>query len=78
MPQYYFHLYDDITTIDDEGADLPDLDAAREYAIATIRGLICGDVHNGRLDLSYRIEVADEDEQPQFTIRYGEAIDLRA
>jgi hypothetical protein len=77
MARYYFHLYDDVVTLDEEGVDLPDIDAARDNAIAAIRGLICGDVQNGRLDLRHHLEVAGEDNQRLLTIRYGEALDLR-
>jgi hypothetical protein len=77
MARYYFHLYDDVVTIDDEGMDLPNIIAARDTAIAMIRGLICGDVQNGRLDLRHRLEVSGQDEERLLTVRYGEAVELR-
>jgi hypothetical protein len=76
MAKYYFHLYDDMVTIDEEGVDPPDIAAARVNAIASIRGLICGDVQTGRLDLRHRIEVTNDNER-LFTVSYREALELR-
>jgi hypothetical protein len=39
MPRYFFHLQDRKTILDDEGVDLPDVDAAGEEAIRA-----CGDM----------------------------------
>jgi hypothetical protein len=77
MARYFSHLHDDIVTLDEEGMELPNLSAARDNAIATIRGLICGDVQNGWLDLRHRVEVASEDHQRLLTVAYAEALDLR-
>jgi hypothetical protein len=76
MARYYFHLFDDMVTLDEEGVDLPDIAAARSNAITTIRGLICGDVQSGRLDLRHRVEVTNDKER-LFTVSYGEALELR-
>ena len=32
MPRYYFHLLNDIDAPDEDGVELPDLDAALRYA----------------------------------------------
>jgi hypothetical protein len=32
MPMYYFHLYDDVEVLDDDGTDLINLAAARDHA----------------------------------------------
>jgi hypothetical protein len=32
MPMYYFHLYDDVKVLDDDGTNLIDLAAARDHA----------------------------------------------
>jgi len=39
MPHYFFHLQDGKTILDDQGVDLPDVDAAGEEAIRA-----CGDM----------------------------------
>ena len=35
MPLFYFHVEDDRTVLDQEGTELPDLEAARREAITT-------------------------------------------
>ena len=57
MPQYYFHIREGQTlTRDPRGQDLPDVEAAREEAIATGRALL-GERPGG---LHRTIEIADE------------------
>lgn len=33
MPRYFFNLYNDLTAIDEEGVELPDLAAAEVHGI---------------------------------------------
>jgi hypothetical protein len=35
MPRFYFHVNDDRTILDEEGTELPDMEAARREAITT-------------------------------------------
>jgi hypothetical protein len=49
-----------VVATDDEGLDLPDLDAAREQALESARELVCDAVHKGYLNLDHRIEIEDE------------------
>lgn len=39
MPLYYFHLYDDVPLMDDDGTELIDLAAARDHAAGVAREL---------------------------------------
>lgn len=74
MALYFFNVYNSEVTIDEEGHDLPDTEAAREVAIRSARALICDHVLDGEITLSHRIEVVDEGDQPVFTLTYGEAV----
>jgi hypothetical protein len=56
MPHYYFNIYNDETTLDEEGRELPDLAAARELALDSARDLVCESVHKGHLNLDHRME----------------------
>jgi hypothetical protein len=61
MPRFFFNLRDgyDLDE-DDEGIELPDVEAARAEAIATVEELreeLSGDMASGNLEL----EVTDED-----------------
>ena len=60
MPRYYFHVFDDLGTIDLEGLELPDLDAARAAALQSARALMCETLKEGRISLRYRIDIENE------------------
>ncbi|MBA3676475.1 MAG: hypothetical protein H0W74_03630 [Sphingosinicella sp.] len=76
MPRFFFHLYDDLTVIDEEGTELPDTEAARVYAIASIRELACQEIREGSLNRRHRIQVQDEKGQSVLTVPFGEAFTL--
>ena len=44
MPRFFFHLYDDIVSLDPEGKEFPTLEAARQHAIKAARELACSEV----------------------------------
>ena len=77
MPRYLFHAYVEDDAIDEEGADLPDFDAAKAHAIECARDMIAEDARHGFIDLSHRIEVEDETGVVAFVIYYRDAIELR-
>ncbi len=76
MPRYFFHLHNSMDVPDHEGRELVSPEAAREHAIVNIRELMCEAVQKGELDLSHRIDVADEAGKPVMTVRYAEAVTL--
>jgi hypothetical protein len=77
MPRYYFHLYNDLTSSDEEGQEFPDLEAAREHAISQVRAVAADEVLKGKLTLSHRIVVADENGSVVATVRYADAVAVR-
>ena len=76
MPHYFFHVFNDDITIDEEGVELPDLAAARAQAVHAARGLICESVQKGHLNLDHRIEIADETDARRMTVTFREAFTL--
>ena len=76
MPRYYFHVFNDVVAIDEEGIELPDLDAAREQAMDSARELVCESIHKGHLNLDHRIEVEDEQRNKVLSISYRDAFTL--
>jgi hypothetical protein len=60
MPLYYFHIYNDEVTRDEEGQDFPDEGAARDEAVKAARELMCDDVRKGKVTLSDRIVVESD------------------
>jgi hypothetical protein len=73
VPRYYFHLHDTVGVEDEEGKDLADVTAARDYALANVRDMVCSDVKNGVVNLDYRIEVVDEAGEAVLTLKFGDA-----
>jgi hypothetical protein len=74
MPHYFFHLYNGIVTSDDEGLDLPDLQAARANGIKEAREMMIETVAEGWINLSHRIDIADESGAVLATVSFAEAV----
>ena len=74
MPRFYFHLYNDIVAMDDEGIELPDLETAKAAAIINIRDLLTEDVMKGRMPLQHRIEIADGDGAVMAVVPFRDAV----
>jgi hypothetical protein len=62
---------------DEEGQELPHLEAAVRKAIEGIRGILSEEVRHGSLDLCGRIEIADEHGDLLRSTRFAEALALR-
>ncbi|HEX5185030.1 MAG TPA: hypothetical protein VFW19_17970 [Allosphingosinicella sp.] len=76
MPRYFFHLYNHLQCTDEEGTELPDIDAARSRAVESARETMSHDVKQGEVCLSHRIEVADESDRRVLVLRFGEAVSI--
>ena len=78
MPRFFFHLYDDMDVIDEEGVELPDAEAARAKAEANARHMACAEVLDGHLNLNHRIEVADERGEVFLTVPFGGTVKVES
>ena len=76
MPRFFFNVFDDGTTIDEVGLELPDVTAAREAAVEEARAIISDEARNGRIDLSHRIEVEDEERRPVLMLPFSAAVEI--
>ena len=76
MPRYFFNLYDDLVSIDQEGKDLPSPEAARAAAIRSAQEMACAEVVEGHLHLGHRIEVADDGGQVIDTIWFRDVVQV--
>lgn len=77
MPHYYFHVLDDLDTIDDEGIELPDEAAARERALSAARVLMCESLTRyGRITLHHRIDIEDSHHRPLASVSFSEAVEI--
>lgn len=80
VPRYYFLVRDEWGEApDDEGVELPDLDAAREYAIAGARSMMSDSVRRGILNLTASIDILDGDGDGEVKLQlvFKDAIEIR-
>ena len=77
MPRFFFHLYNDEDSWDEEGRELPDADAAYRQACEDARHMAAESVRSGHLDLAHYVAVADATGHVVFKITFGEAVAIR-
>ena len=77
MPRYYFNLYNGDATIDDEGSELSDDQAALARAVKEARALAADNVSNGHFTGRDRIEVTNEARDVVGSVRFDEAVEIR-
>ena len=77
MPRFYFHVFNDKTSLDDEGQDLPDLEAARAHAVAGARSLMSDELKDGRLVLSHHIAIENEQGELLLDVTFSDAVEVR-
>lgn len=77
MPLYYFNIYNDDMTFDEEGAELADEHAARAHAVTAVRDLAADTVRHGHLVGHHRVEYVDKDQNPLGEVRFDEAVDIK-
>jgi hypothetical protein len=76
MPRFYFHLYNDTVSCDDEGRVCPDQSSARQQAMAYARDMAAVSVRDGHLNLSHRIDVTDQDGAVIVTLPFRDAVKI--
>lgn len=77
MPRYFFNLYNDITSEDEEGTELPDVAAAEARGIQDARNMAAESVKEGHLTLHHRIDITDERGRVLKTISLADVISIR-
>ena len=77
MPLYYFNLYNDEVTMDEEGVELADAAAARDHALIEARAMAADSVLHGHLTTSHRIDYTDEERRAVGSVRFDEAVEIR-
>jgi hypothetical protein len=77
VPRFYFQLHDDFDVIDEEGLQLPDLEAARAHAVRCVRVTFAETAKDeGRVVLHHRIDIADEQGAVLETVRFRDAVSV--
>jgi uncharacterized protein DUF6894 len=75
MPTYYFHLKTgDVIVEDPEGSHLPDVEAAREYAVLAARELLAHAIHAGRQTTPDCVVVIDAEGRELLTVSTTEVL----
>ena len=76
MTRFFFDLHEGgrEAVIDEEGAELAGLAAAREHAIAAARDIMAAQVSSGHLYLSCAIVVRDDNGNSVTAVSFAEAL----
>ena len=78
MPRYFFDLFNsDGPTRDEEGQELPSLQAARDRAVEAIRSILREELLHGEIDLRGRVEIRDEGGGVALVFAFQEAVTVR-
>lgn len=78
MPRFYLTVCNDARAIDDEGEELPDLEAATSRAVQGARELIAEDILAGRpISRRHCIEILDAEGAVLHTVYFTDVIQLR-
>lgn len=78
MPRYFFDLYNDMIVRDDEGRELPDLEAAKERALKEAPQMLAASAtEQGKIDLRHYIKVRDESGAEVHCIDFEDAVSVQ-
>lgn len=78
MPRYYFNVYNDEITIDEEGSECADSVAARQHAIMSAREIACENIRaTGGFCRADHIVIMDKDKNEIARVQFGDAITVR-
>jgi hypothetical protein len=77
MERYYFHLFNDITCIDEEGLVLPNDAVAVQKGATIAREMAAESVRQGHLVLDHRVEVANEHGDAVGVIHFKDVVQVR-
>ena len=76
MPRYFFHLFNDIDALDDEGQELPNDAVALQRAAENARAMAADSVCRGRLVLDHRIEVKSDGGKCIGTVHFRDVVQV--
>jgi hypothetical protein len=77
MARYFFHLRDGAdVALDLEGVELPSLDVAQKMAVEGARDSLSHDIRTGRIDISLRIDVENDDGRVLLSVPFRDAFDV--
>ena len=77
MPRYFFHLFNDVTALDEEGQELPNDAAALQRGAENARAMAADSVLHGHLILDHRIVVQNDRGQDIATIKFRDVVAVK-
>jgi acyl-coenzyme A thioesterase PaaI-like protein len=79
VPRFYFNLRNDLSVDDEEGMELPDVQAARALAAKYALDMVAASVlEQGRINLSHRIEVTDDSGGDIVAVAFGDVVTIES
>jgi hypothetical protein len=77
--RYFFHIYDDAETLDQDGMELPSIEAAVAMARQDLGQIVADDLmHAGTLNTASRIDIAAEEGQLLASVRFDDLLESQA
>lgn len=77
MPRFHFHLLNDVDAPDEEGVELPNLEAAQHHAREAARVTIAETIKDeGRFNLDHRIDIETSDGQVLDTVWFRDVVQV--
>jgi hypothetical protein len=77
MTHFYFNVLNGNGLVEDpEGQDLPDLEAARNEAVASVRSILRDEIGSGSLDLAGEIQIKDAHGAMVLVLPFQQAVRL--
>ena len=76
MPRYYFNIYNDDVTLDEEGVELADDHAARAFTVKAVRDLAAETTRHGHLIGHHCVEYVDAEQKVLGKVRFDEAVEI--
>jgi hypothetical protein len=78
VPRFYFNLCNGSEFAEDEeGVELANFEAAHSAAVASLRGVMAGDLLMGDLNTASFIEIEDEDHNLLDTVFFDKVVQMR-
>jgi hypothetical protein len=77
MATYFLHLHECGTISEDtQGSEFESVAAVREHAVEAARDIMSADVREGRLCVSFHIQIADANRQPIMDLKFKDALEI--
>lgn len=78
MPRYFFDLYNDMDVLDEEGKELPDLEAAKAAGLGEVREMLQASITDtGTINLCHHIDIRDETGRIVHVIHFQDAVTVQ-